>query len=225
MIDHNEISAGLNTLEKLRRDLESIGEKNKSVFKENDLRFYFPNQLNRILIFNDLNLSYFERTIRNKNILDDILLSSSVNDHFEVMKSYIYMVRLSLVIGLCTVLERYIRKLVEIIEKKELKNENIYRLRQRLFAKMKIKEEDDLWIAQILLFNIRNTIHNNGIFTDKFPFEKVYGGGFHSFKFGEIHSSADFRTMSFIVRDIIEFYKKTLEITEIKQKKHIPEIF
>lgn len=225
MIDYTEISTGLNTLEKLRRDLESIGGKNKSVFKENDLRFYFPNQLNRVLIFNDLNLSYFERTIRNKNMLDDILPSSSVNDHFEVMKSYIYMVRLSLVIGLCTVLERYIRKLVEIIEKKEVNNENIYRLRQRLFAKMKIKEEDDLWIAQTILFNIRNTIHNNGIFTDKFPFEKVYGGRSHSFKFGEIQSSADFRTMSFIVRDISEFYKKTLEITEIQQKEHIPEIF
>lgn len=225
MIDHTEISAGLNTLESLRKLLDPIAELNISRFDKNDIRYYFINQLNRAIFCNTLNLSYFERTIKDKNNLDQILWTPTSRDHFEVMDSYINNIRLSMIINLSTITERFIRVIMQAIENRENYLDNIYTLRQKLMVRLGFSKESPLWIAQQILFNVRNTIHNNGIFTDKkYENDYNYAGKLHVFKFGCVHNSADFRTLSFIIRDLIAFYSLVLENDKIKKVDYIPEV-
>lgn len=87
MINFNEISEGLEYFEKIRQRLQIIAAENTSRFQENDIRSFFPNQLNRLLIFNDLNLAFFENIIKNKNALHPIMSFDSDGDHFQIMES------------------------------------------------------------------------------------------------------------------------------------------
>lgn len=223
MINFSEINAGLGTFEKMREEIMHLSEENSLKYQETDIRFSFPNQLNRLLIFTDLNLFFFERDIKKKKILDTFLSTNSDSDHFDVMSIYISMTRISFVMGLCTILERYIRKLAETIEKEETSKENIFKIRERLFRKLNIEKDSELWKAQKILFLVRNTSHNNSIYTGEKYEEILYASGLHIFKKGFVHNSADFKTLCFILNDVIKFYHKTLEIEEIKNVSYIPE--
>lgn len=225
MIILDEISKGLNTLEVLRKEIEHFAFLNQYGFSEGDIRFHFPNQINRVLIFNNLNLSYFERVIRHKEKLDEVLPTPTNADHFYVMENYIKMARLNLATNLCMVLENYIRKIMESVEKKDNHKEKIFELRKRLFEMMNIEEGDMIRKAQTILFEIRNGIHNNSVFSKKGErFEKsiFYGYKLHIFKYGTPINSADLETLSHIVKDVFEFYKLTLDMQQLKNLQYIP---
>ncbi|REC45182.1 hypothetical protein [Chryseobacterium sp. 5_R23647] len=224
MIDHTEISAGINTLEGLRLSLNHIIELNNNRFNENDIRYYFINQLNRAIFCNTLNLSYFERTIRDKNHLDQILWTPTSRDHFEVMDSYINNVRLSMIINLSTITERFMRRVLEAVENKNDNGDAIWKKRARIFEILKIDSNSEISKAHEILFHMRNTIHNNGIYTGKNDINYDYTFQIHYFKKGFVHNSANFRTLSFIVRDLIAFYSLVVEDDEIKKIDYIPEV-
>lgn len=224
MMDNNEILAALTTLEQLRKQAEHLSFDKLGVYSERDIRRYLPAQLNKVLIHNNLNLNYYYQTVIYKDRLDTVLFSTTAYDHFELVKSYHGMQILSVVIGLCSVFERYIRVIAELLYGKNMPSK-IFKIREMLIVEMDISKDDPLWIGQCILFNIRNTVHNNGIFTDNFEFNATYAGRSHWFKKGQSHCSGDFRTISFIVKDIIEFYNRTLQIPKIQATLHIPEIF
>lgn len=228
MIHFQEISEGLQSLEEIRMKLQELSEKNINQFLPDDIRLYFPTQLNRLLIFNDLNLLFFENIIKDRSRLEPILPLYSDKDHFMVMESYIAITRLSLITGLSVVTERFLRKILEAFEKKENYNENIYNVREKLFTVADLDKNNDLWKAQQILFNVRNTMHNNSIFTKKGEKHEgviQYAEKIHSFKFGSVHNSADFKTICFIIGDLLKFYSKLIGVDQIKQVDNIPELF
>lgn len=224
MIDFTEINAGLNTLEQLRQNLMQIAKENTLKYIKNDIRFTIVNQLNQVVLFNTLNISFFERTVSNKESLSSILTTDSSADHFGIMDGYISMTRLSLVMGLCTVSERYIRRILQELEGKENYGEGIFKVRERLFNIMGIPKESNLWKAQKILFDTRNSFHNNSIVTNENSKDEIiYAFRSHSFKKGFVHNSADFKTLCFILKDLIEFYQTTLDIEQVRNKKYISE--
>lgn len=164
--------------------------------------------------------------IKDKNHLDQILLTPTHRDHYEVMDSYINNIRLSVIINLSMITERFIRVIMQAIGNRENYLSNIYTLREKLMVLLGFSKESPLWTAQQILFNVRNTIHNNGIFTDEKHENKYkYAGKLHIFKFGCVHNSADFRTLSCIVRDLIDFYNLVIDNDEIKKIDFIIEEF
>lgn len=225
MIDYTEISAGLNTLEKLRESLKPIAESNISRFNHNDIRYNFINQLNRAILCNSLNLSYFERTIKDKNHLDQILWTPSNKDHYEVMDSYINNIRLSIVINLSTITERFMRRVLAAVENKENTGDQIWKIRNRIFHILKIDSECEISSAHKILFHMRNTIHNNGIYTGKENEYYDYAFRKHNFIIGFAHSSGDFKTISFIVKDLLAFYNLIINNNDIKRINFIEEDF
>ncbi|WP_185290430.1 hypothetical protein [Chryseobacterium lactis] len=225
MIDYAEISAGLNTLEKLRESLNPTAELNISRFNHNDIRYNFINQLNRAIFCNTLNLSYFERTIRDKNHLDQILWTPTNKDHYEVMDSYVNNIRLSIVINLSTITERFMRRVLAAVENKENTNDPIWKIRNRIFQILKIDSESEISNAHKILFHMRNTIHNNGIYTGKENDYYDYASRKHNFIIGFAHSSADFKTISFIVKDLLAFYNLVINNNDIKKINFIEEEF
>lgn len=221
-----EIREELMDLEMLRKEIEKFAINNIKSFSESDIRFHFPNQINRVLIFNNLNLSYFERVIWNKDELDKILPTPTNEDHLFVMENYFKMVRLNLAINICTILENYIRKLCESLEKKDNNNEHIFKLRKRVFEMLRIEEGHDLRNAQTILFEIRNGIHSNSVFSKKKIKIKetiFYANKLHIFKIGTPLISADLATLTQIIKDVFEFYKLTLLLCETKNIDHIPD--
>lgn len=225
MMDYTEINAGLGTLEILRESLKPIVELNSKRFRENDIRYCFINQLNRAIFCNTLNLSYFERTIRDKNHLDQILWTPTHRDHYQVMDSYINNIRLSLIINLSTITERFIRVIMQAVEDKENYRNNISKIRDTMFEILKIDSNSAISTAYKILFLMRNTIHNNGIYTGKKNDYYDYAFRKHSFIIGCTHKSADFRTLSCIVRDLIDFYNLVIDNDEIKKIDFIQEEF
>lgn len=225
MIDYTEINAGLNTLEILRESLKPIVELNSKRFRANDIRYYFINQLNRAIFCNTLNLSYFERVIKDKNHLDQILLTPTHRDHYEVMDSYINNIRLSVIINLSMITERFIRVIMQAIENKENYRDYISKIRNTIFKILKIDSNSEIGKAHKILFLMRNTIHNNGIYTGKKNDYYDYAFRKHSFIIGCAHDSSDFRTLSCIVRDLIVFYNLVIDNDEIKKIDFIPEEF
>ena len=221
MINFIEIETGLNEFERIRNEIVLFNGKIQSEYNPDDIRFYFPNQLNRALIYNNLNLNYFQSTIIIKEKLDGILFTPSAKDHYAVIENYLSMCRLNLVYSLCIVLERYIRKICA-----ELKigksGDIIRRLREELFKEINISQEDALWKAQSILFNIRNTNHNNGLHTQADSVIK-YRGRQYPFLKNMPHSSADFATLCKITRDVFTFYKSTLVSKKLQQISLIQE--
>lgn len=65
-------------------------------------------------------------------------------------------------------IERFLRLVYSAINNPEPPGTVDYRqIRLNIFSALQIPQESDQWKAFAILVNIRNTIHNNGIFINK----------------------------------------------------------
>lgn len=181
----------------------------------NDYRITVLEQIDRILIYHNINIVFFIRYVSVHQYIYD-LFKTIESDSKRIAKDYISRNRHSLIIFLQSVVESYYR---EICHSLGLSVPNSFsKLIDCLFREMNIEKDSDLYKANSILAKIRNTLHNNGI--HRHEDESIeYKGDIHVFKRNVSHSSANYSTLIFILSDIIDFIleigKKTCSIKSI----------
>lgn len=84
MIDNQQTA--LNSFEELRVYLKKRTE--NPIYQENDIREMFINQLDKVLLYHNLNSHYFIKILQNKNEFDTILQTGSAVDYYSVLQVY-----------------------------------------------------------------------------------------------------------------------------------------
>lgn len=194
----------LKSFEDLRNYLKKWTE--NPYYREDDIRNMFLNQLDKILLFHDLNSYYFIKVLQNKTEFDIILQSASVMDYYKVLETYQIQGKNALIFQLSSILERFFRVLIQYV-KPEAVNKQFYIIRKELFELLDIEKEDE-WKAISILSNIRNTFHNNGIHTSDDVPSIIYKDSNYEFIKDKKHNNADYHTLFMITHDIVKLYEK-----------------
>lgn len=216
MLDNQKFA--LEQFEELRNHLKKWTE--KSNFNEGDIRYDFPNQLDKILLYHNLNSFYFLKILSDKRTLDKIIYTPTNSDYFQLIETYQIQNKNSLIFALSGILENFCRVLHKKIFIENNEKKKFHQIKKEIFNFLNL-EIDDKWVATSILANIRNTFHNNGIHTSQdFPSinykEKIY-----QFKKNEYHYNADYDTLFNITNDIFNLYLKIIERTQVKEIEFI----
>lgn len=166
-----------------------------------DIRTYIFTQIDRLILYHDLNMINFVCNISNHEILHK-WINTSEEDSLKVATDYISRNKQSLITFLQIILEEYFRELCPILKITCPQSFSI--IISNLFDYLKIDKSDDKYKALCLLSRIRNTMHNNGIHRQKDE-DIVYHNKTYSFKFEKTHNCADYDTIITIISDTIEF--------------------
>lgn len=156
----------INDLENNRQDIKIYRDellKAVSWNSNNDLRVFFLSQLDNLLISHNLNVKYIIEKLTDLNWIRLQLQISDNSGAYDVLNNYIIYNKLALIYTLSSVVERYIRVLWNKLNNKDFCNKDFYEVRKNIFLFLKFDLEGNEWKAISILFNIRNTIHNNGI--------------------------------------------------------------
>ncbi|WP_278380055.1 MULTISPECIES: hypothetical protein [Chryseobacterium] len=202
MFEDQQIALG--SFENLRRSLKEWIE--NPTYEEDDVRNMFLNQLDKILLFHDLNSYYFIKILQNKTQFDNILQTASIVDYYKVLETYQVQGKNALIFQLSSILERFFRVLLLHI-KPEATNKQFYAIREELFKLLDF-EKDDEWKAISILSNIRNTFHNNGIHTSDDVPPIIYKNINYEFIKNKAHNCANYYTLFMITQDIVKLYQK-----------------
>ncbi|WP_213278792.1 hypothetical protein [Chryseobacterium indologenes] len=174
----------------------------------------FINQLDKVLLFHNLNSHYFINILQNKPLFDKILQTASIMDYQKLLSVYQIQGKNALIFQLSSILERFFRVLLQCIKPQTI-NKPFYIIRKELFEVLNIGYNDE-WKAISILSNIRNTFHNNGIHTsDDVPPIK-YKNINYTFTKNELHNNADYYTLFMITQDIVNLYQKICESSLVK---------
>ena len=216
MFEDQEIA--MNSFENLRGNLKKWTE--NSIYEVNDIRNMFINQLDKVLLFHDLNSYYFIKTLQNKNEFDSILQTDSFIDYYKVLGVYQVQGKNALIFQLSSILENFFRVLIQHINP-DTANKHFYIIRKELFELLNIGKDDE-WKAISMLSNIRNTFHNNGVHTSDDILSIVYKDINYKFVKNKAHNNANYYTLFMITEDIIKLYHKICENQLIKNYILIP---
>lgn len=176
-------------------------------YYEKDIRSHFLNQIDSILIFHNLNTKYYNEQISNINWAKKAVDFEDNSDYYSLLEGYIVYNRNALIFSLSSVVERYIRLILKAIDINYDINADFRKVRRALFKHLRISETSNEWKALSTLSNIRNTIHNNGVYStiDKNIeiLEYQYRIFFISFRNNEVHFNAKYELITFILVDIL----------------------
>jgi len=200
MIENQQI---LNSFEHLRFYIKKWTENPN--YKDGDIRNMFINQIDRILIYHNLNFHYFIRILQNKNDFDKILETETIEDHYSILETYQTQAKNALIFQLSSILERFLRVILRYFKPDTNSNKQFYAVREEVFDLFHFDKNDE-WKAISILSNIRNTFHNNGIHTSDDISSITYRERNYSFVKNELHSNADYYTLFMITQDIIRLY-------------------
>ncbi|MGE8513560.1 MAG: hypothetical protein ACN6N7_12710 [Chryseobacterium culicis] len=202
----------LNSFESLRKCLKKWTE--NPDYDEKDIRNMFINQLDKVLLFHNLNSYYFINTLQNKPLFDGILQTGSLLDYQKLLQVYQVQGKNALIFQVSSILERFFRVLLQQIKPQSI-NKPFYSIRKELFEALNIEQNDE-WNAISILSNIRNTFHNNGIHTSDDVPSIMYKNINYEFIKNDIHNNADYFTLFMITQDIVILYQKICENSLIK---------
>ena len=175
----------------------------------------FLNQLDKVILYHNLNSYYFIKFLQNKREFDNILQTNSMIDYYNVLETYQVQAKNAFIFQLSSILERFLRVLLQLIRPNTNLNKQFYALREELFEVLDIEKADE-WFAISILSNIRNTFHNNGVYTsDNIP-SIIYKKRTYEFIKNEIHNNADYHTLFMITQDIVNLYEKICDKYIIK---------
>lgn len=180
--------------------------KNKKWKFENDIRFIFINQLNSILISHNLNINYIVRCISNAEWVKKNMQTDN-QGAFIIYEEYITYNRNALIFSLTGVVERFFRRILIELNTSSNITDEFYNIRKNVFELLEIDKEGDEWKALNVLSNIRNTIHNNGIYLTKRKDMKEIQFKYHHlhiiFKNEKLHLNSKYEILNFVLMDLI----------------------
>ena len=147
--------------EQIRIDFKN--EYHNGNLSENDFKGQVFNRIDKVIIFLNLNLQNFHDNLNNKLKFDRILPTASEYDYKEVLRHYFIQTKASFIYGISSVIETFFRELHKVLfPNKNIDKKSLYEILNQIFNKLEL-EKNENWIAMMVLSNIRNTIHNNGI--------------------------------------------------------------
>lgn len=182
---------------------------------ENDIRIRFINQLNQILISHNLNVKFINDNISNYNWMQKTISIPDKENWFKVKENYINYNKIALIYTLSSVTERYLRLILKNLDKTTPITSNFYSIRTKVFYLLGIEKDNSSWYALSTLSNIRNTIHNNGIYlTDEeklFEIRYKYHNTYIWFKNQNPQMNATYEIINYIICDILWLAKQINE--------------
>lgn len=177
-----------------------------------DIRHLFLTHWDRVLIAYYLGLIDVYRNTTNPEIIKN-LFKSDDKGTLEILKTQDRFLKLAFISVFSSIIENFLRSIYKVLFKRN-SPKSIYSVRKELFKELNMSEVSDQWKAFSIFSNIRNTIHNNGIYTEK-TLEIVYKETLHLFTNGKPHNSASLETIVLIQEDLFEMTKNILEHPKI----------
>lgn len=209
---------------------ESISlQRDKLLLEQNlnpdtDIRVRFYNLVYKALIFYNLNLLFhFEKLIDPKSInsiipVPDYETSRIISNDYKTFNNN------TLIYNLSSFVETYFRSILKSI-KGEYFDGHFRTAKKKIFDISAIELNTDYSYALTVLFNVRNGIHNNGIYINndvKYQHIRIkYRSSDYLFVHGFPIAGIDFNTLASVVEDIIGL---AFRLNNSKTIKEIPVI-
>jgi len=166
-----------------------------------DCRMGIFGQIDRLLIYHDINMVHFIRHILSINYIPDLFKSSDA-DSIQVRRNYYVRNKHSLFLFLQSVIEAYFRDLYFHYELGISKSFD--KILKSVFSHLGISEYTDYYRSIHILNLMRNTLHNNGIYDMPNQIDIEYHGKICSFATGKPHTSASYDILYQILEDFRE---------------------
>lgn len=209
-----DFSKVINDFERSRQDIKNYRDeliRLRNWNFNNDLRIVFLSQLDNILVPHNLNVKYIIEKLSDLNwtkLQLQILDNSGASD---VLNNYIIYNKLSLIYILSSIVERYLRVIWNTIKHLQYCNDNFYVIRKNVFNFLNFGLDGNEWKALSVLFNIRNTIHNNGIHLAKGKELKNIIINYHNrvviFSDNNIQGNSTYENFNLILNDFLSLSK------------------
>ena len=203
----------LNTIQ----EFEKIRLEYKNVYfihNLNDQNYYsqLPNQIDKVILFLTLNLQNLHDNLCDKKKFDKILPTGNFSDYNEVLQTYFKQNKSAFIYNLSSIIETFFRKLhQEKFQSEKIENKKFYNIANEIFGVLSIDKSVE-WKALMILFNLRNTIHNNGLHTSE---DRVFE--YHSytinFEKGFSHNVAHYEILAKILTDFKNLFVEILNKT------------
>jgi hypothetical protein len=205
----------LKSFEQIRQSFKDVYFTNK--LNDNDFRGQYVNQVDKTIIVLNLNLINFHDNLCNKQEFDKILPTSSNYDYQEVLKTYFNQTKASFIYNLSSITERFFRILFSSLSNlTSITNIEYYKVTDLIFKKLNL-EKNNYWVALMILSNIRNTIHNNGIHVKE---DRTFK--YHEFNLvlikGFPQGIADYQILILIINDIMGLFIKIIRHEKVIEK-------
>lgn len=166
-----------------------------------DYRITVFEQIDRVLIYHDINIVLFLRYIINPQYVSE-LFNTSKNDSNRIAIDYLQRTKHALIIFIQSVIESYYRAVCTAFSIKE--SFSFSKVFDALFNQFNLSKDCNWYKANAILAKIRNTLHNNGIHTH--PNELInYRGKQYNFYLNLPHQAAGYDDIICIIDDLIDF--------------------
>lgn len=227
-------------------DFESIREKiiktRKKLIKkygwnpDDDLRIVIFEQLDNLIRSFDLSIAFSFRCFHDKKWIHHLLFQNmGLSENIERRETNRIIDRLEtfhrvgFIYTLSQVIEGGIRSLLRSINPKDRATDNLSKVCIRLANEMNNPHSlHEVRVALDLFREIRNTIHNNGLyysltFSKRREFE--YKGKVYIFEDGVLQNNANYNLLSLITADIVLLFEFLVEDKHISRISNMPSPF
>lgn len=226
-----DLNRALFELEQTRKVIMDYRERIGSLYPwqpDRDIRIIIVNQLNNCLISHNITLKFITSQLMDLNWIKTSLSVPDNHTAFMILEGYVTNNKNGLIYSLSSVIERFFRLVYTAVKDPTSKLIEDYRqIRLKIFSFVGISLESEEWKALAILANIRNTIHNNGIYIDNRNPEIniVYRGQMEIFRNGYPHYSATYRTINLICVDLLNLITKLHQAQQLLLIPSIHETF
>ena len=167
-MDSNPLIQTIEKLEQTRGKISIIRDKymiDKTWAKDHDIRWEFFNQLYKLIMSFDIGII---NTIENLD-LDKVqkwFKMTNPKDISDTNNAFFTFIKNGFIYSFSGILESYFRNIHKyLFDSKGKNNNSIYAIRKDIFDKLLINRKTDWWNSYSILSHVRNSIHNNGVYT------------------------------------------------------------
>lgn len=177
---------------------------------ENNFFGELPNQIDKVIIYLNLNLQNFHDNLCNKDKFDKILPTESWYDYNEVLQTYFNQNKAAFIYNLSSVIETFFRKLhEEIFPGVKVERKDFYFIAKKIFSRYSFEYGDE-WKCLMILSNLRNTIHYNGVHTSENRVFEYHGYNLN-FINGYPQNVAHYKILESILYDFKILFEKIVD--------------
>ncbi|MFA6762962.1 MAG: hypothetical protein WCR57_08560, partial [Bacteroidales bacterium] len=197
----------IQNLEQIRKRISDITDKydmKGDIKNGDDVRYSFFNQLYRIIMSYNFGLVDFVRNISGGKKVKELFNVESASETSAILLDFFGFLKNGFIYSLSTLIENYFRSIYRTLFTDKNAQKEFYEIRKEVFEHFNLLKDSDYWKALSILSNIRNCIHNNGIYISRQSYIKIeYHGKINIFRNGEAHESASLDNIISVVNDIV----------------------
>lgn len=197
----------IDSLEQVRKRIDEIRDKydiDGDIKNGNDIRYSFLNQLYRLIMSYNLGLVDFVRSAYSENKVKELYKVEDSHETTEILADYFIFLKGGFIYSISTIIENYFRSIYRTLFTDEDDLKEFYKIRKDVFERLNMKKDTDYWKSLSILSNIRNCIHNNGIYMSRQGDINIeYHGQNNIFKNGVAQESARPETILQVVNDVL----------------------